>query len=247
MAPLAKRFRVGAELPAPVGVCVRGALHTAVRRWPVASRDELAAEWAGELYEIEHDTTSTTVQRAWRALAYTVSLACARTQQEHLREGHSMGTNRKPIIGLIGMSFVMAAFTTLVVVVGTIAEEGLFDPEAGVPAAPVTYDWAPWLAVVCGMVGGWFAGRWLVRRAPLRAASPGSVVGLSICGVLLGTAIILGLGFTTGFGHLLLYIVLPIAVIPMVVFLGGYVFAHPDIRSRAGTPPRPDAPSSASA
>ncbi|MGH3740418.1 MAG: hypothetical protein ACRDT8_23955 [Micromonosporaceae bacterium] len=100
-------YRTGA-LPAPVGVLVGIALRAAVRRWPAGSKEEIAAEWRAELHEITHDIRSSSGQRAWRSLAYAMSLACARHGNQRTR-GTGMRTTYKAVLGLMVTPAVLSA------------------------------------------------------------------------------------------------------------------------------------------
>ncbi|MDT5038141.1 MAG: hypothetical protein QOE03_3326 [Micromonosporaceae bacterium] len=70
-------------VPRPVRVLAGAGLRLAVRRAPLHRRADLAREWAAELRAIEWDGPGTTLSRSWRALAFSLSLACARSLDDY--------------------------------------------------------------------------------------------------------------------------------------------------------------------
>ncbi|MGH3646107.1 MAG: hypothetical protein ACRDTM_02870, partial [Micromonosporaceae bacterium] len=180
-------------LPAPARLVVTAALHTAVGRWPTYQRDELAREWAAELYMIAHDPRSTTARRAWRSLGFALSLACARgPEQQPTTWGYAMRKNWKTMVGLVLAPSVIAAMVVGVALVaaelgwrlGYGVPEGVTDRNAIASAAPPV-DLGPVAALLCALAVG-LVGYWLGRRFAMPLVSPvvsaACVAGLTIVG-----------------------------------------------------------------
>lgn len=114
------------------------ALRLAVRRWPAPLRAEMAAEWAAELHAISELPDASRPGRAWRALTFTVSLACARPPDGEEGPGTVVGSvlrrHWKPVVvlALAPAGMLVASAVTLVVpaIVGyaLLGDVALMDP-----------------------------------------------------------------------------------------------------------------------